>query len=169
MKTRKAIVESDPSIGGPTPTDQKQLVALLSGQHDLITIDDMTHELQDVKQQGNNVVADYSRHFQLHQRPAFHFLRSTPMNWPTEGRITSTFGLRHSPFRRKGNGEFQLRPRHIANGLGTPIHTTRPTASWKSCFLAGRLWICSSSSITETAIAPSTATTHSFWSRPAIM
>ena len=140
MKTRKAIVEADHSVGGPTSTDQRQLIALLNGQHDLITIDDMTHELQNVKAQGTDVMADFSQ-ISSYIKDQHDLFRARPTGWPTEGRITSPFGVRKSPF-EGGDGEFH-RGLDIANSLGTPVRTTADgvvqVASWQGGY--GRLVI----------------------------
>jgi len=137
MKTRKAIVESDHAMGGPTHIDQKQLLGLLSG-HPSANVDDMTTQLASVKQSGTDVLANFeeiSRYIQ-DQHDVF---RSTPHEWPTNGRLTSGYGVRKSPF-DDGEGEFH-RGIDIASALGTPVRATADgivrMASWQGGY--GRL------------------------------
>ncbi len=140
MKTRKAIVESDRAMGGPTVVDKKDLMNLVSGRRSTLSIDEMHSELQTVKQNGSDVISNYEEisEYIKDQRTIF---RTTPRDWPTLGRLTSVFGLRHSPFEQE-SGEFH-NGLDIANALGTPIHATADgvvqVASWQGGY--GRLVI----------------------------
>jgi hypothetical protein len=138
MKTKRAIVESqDPGMGGPTMMDRRELSGLFVRPSSL-DLNAMHGQLQTVKRTGSDVMAEFeeiSKYIQ-DQRELF---RTTPKGWPTEGRVTSPFGLRTSPFEREG-GEYH-HGLDIANKLGTPIRTTADgivkIASWQGGY--GRL------------------------------
>lgn len=140
MKTKKAIVEADHAMGGPTKTDSRQLVGLLSGNPTPETIDEMHSQLRDVKKSGSDVIANFEEisKYISEQRNIF---RATPRDWPVKGRLTSVFGHRASPFEEQ-RGEFH-RGLDIANDLGTPVKVTADgvvkIASWQGGY--GRLVI----------------------------
>ncbi len=121
MKSRKAIVESDKAMGGPTAMDRMALVDLMTGRRPSLRVEDMQTELADVKQTGDAVISNYSEisHYINDQRELF---RSTPLGWPTPGRITSGYGQRRDPF-EQAEGEFH-HGLDIANALGTPVKAT---------------------------------------------
>src|SRR5580704_9342747 len=60
MKSRKAIVESDKAMGGPTPVDSRALLAMLTGRQPSMRIEDMQSQLDDVKQTGSAVISNYT-------------------------------------------------------------------------------------------------------------
>jgi murein DD-endopeptidase MepM/ murein hydrolase activator NlpD len=140
MKTRKAIVESDRAMGGPTSADRKDLLDMVTGRRPALDIDRMHSQLQTVRQSGSDVISNFEEISQYidEQRQVF---RATPVAWPAVGRVTSAFGQRNDPFSRE-EGEFH-QGIDIANMLGTPIRATADgvvrVASWHGGY--GRLII----------------------------
>ena len=132
MKTRKAIVEGDRAMGGPTATDRRALLGMLTGSRPSIRVEDMQSQLAEVKHSGSAVISDFAEisGYIKDQRGLF---RATPRDWPVVGRITSTFGRRRDPF-EQAEGEFH-HGLDIANALGTPIKATADgvvmVASWQ--------------------------------------
>ncbi len=138
MKTRKAIVESDKAMGGPTPMDRTALLGMLTGSRPSLRVEDMQSQLADVRQTRDAVISNYSQisDYIKDQRELFH---STPMGWPVSGRVTSGYGQRRDPF-EQAEGEFH-HGIDIANSLGTPVKVTADgivrIASWQGGY--GRL------------------------------
>jgi murein DD-endopeptidase MepM/ murein hydrolase activator NlpD len=138
MKTKKAIVEKGGAMGGPTSGDRKELTRAVQGTP--ITLDEMSSQLEVVKRDGSDVVANFEEisKFIQDQHEVF---RATPLDWPTKGRLTSHFGHRKSPFENV-RGEFHA-GLDIANKAGTPVHATADgkvfLASWQGGY--GRLVI----------------------------
>lgn len=121
MKTRKAIVESDHGVGGPTKADSRELLGVITGRRPPLDLESVNNQLQDVKQTGSDVMNNFEEisKYIKEQRDIF---RSTPLDMPTQGRITSFFGHRKDPFEQE-EGEFH-HGLDIANALGTPVKTT---------------------------------------------
>ncbi|MFA5976016.1 MAG: M23 family metallopeptidase [Elusimicrobiota bacterium] len=138
MKTRKAIVESDRAMGGPSTGDRRDLLNLISGRRPTITVEEMHSQLQTVKQAGSDVISDFEE-ISKYIRDQHSIFRTTPRDWPTIGRLTSYFGRRNSPFDRE-EGEFH-NGLDIANSPNTPVHATADgvvqVASWNGGY--GRL------------------------------
>jgi len=138
MKTRKAIVESDHAMGGPTPVDRKDLLGVMGMRRQALSMDDMNTELKSVQQSGTEVMSNFGEISQYIQQQHTIY-RTTPRDWPVLGRLTSLFGRRHSPFDSE-EGEFHPGI-DIANALGTPVHSTADgvvtLASWQGGY--GRL------------------------------
>ena len=138
MKTRKAIVESDKAMGGPTAMDRRALLDMVTGRRPSLRVEDMQGQLADVKQTGHDVISNYSdiSNYIKDQRELF---RSSPLGWPVPGRVTSGFGQRRDPFEQV-EGEFH-HGLDIASSLGTPVKATADglirVASWQGGF--GRL------------------------------
>src|SRR4051812_14920560 len=88
MKTRKAIVQSDKAMGGPTAVDRQALLGMLTGRRPSLRVEDMQTQLADVKQSGTNVISNFAEisGYIKDQRGLF---RSMPRDWPVQGRITS--------------------------------------------------------------------------------
>ncbi len=144
MKTRKAIVENGKAVGGPTSGDRQELSSLLSGRRNPANLEHMSVQLQDMNKAGTDVLTDFQdiSHYIKDQHEIF---RATPMNWPTQGRLTSAFGLRRSPMQQEEVGEDrEFHPGiDIANTVGTPVQATADgvvqVASWQGGY--GRLVI----------------------------
>ncbi len=139
MKTKRAIVESENSVGGPTMADQKLLMNVVSGARNPATIEEMDTQLAAVHRSQSELISNFdeiSKYIQ-DQREAF---RSTPMGWPAEGRVTSTFGRRRDPFDNTRFQEFH-QGLDVANKAGTPVYATADgvvqVASWQGGY--GRL------------------------------
>jgi murein DD-endopeptidase MepM/ murein hydrolase activator NlpD len=140
MKTRKAIVQSDKAMGGPTAMDNRALLGMLTGRRPSLRVEDMQTQLADVKQTREVVLSNYSEisDYIKNERELF---RSSPLGWPVPGHITSGFGHRRDPF-EQADGEFH-RGLDIANSLGTPVKATADgivqLASWQGGY--GRMVI----------------------------
>ena len=139
MKTRKAIVQSDQAaMGGPTRADEKQISGVLIGRRSSFNIDEMNNQLKEVKENGSEVMANFQE-ISKYIKDQHAEYRSTPMDWPTVGRVTSTFGQRKDPF-GDADGEFH-KGLDIAAKLGTPVRATADgvvkIASWQGGY--GRL------------------------------
>ncbi len=138
MKTRKAIVESDKAMGGPTTNDRGALLDMVTGRRPSLRVEDMHTQLADVKRTGTDVLSNFSEisSYIKDQRELF---RSSPLGWPVSGRVTSGFGQRRDPFEQV-EGEFH-HGLDIANVLGTPVKATADgtvkLASWQGGY--GRL------------------------------
>src|SRR5579862_3505268 len=80
MKSRKAIVESDKAMGGPTAMDRRDLLNMLTGRTPSLRVEDMQVELATVKQSGHDVMANFSdiSSYINDQRELF---RATPSGW----------------------------------------------------------------------------------------
>jgi murein DD-endopeptidase MepM/ murein hydrolase activator NlpD len=140
MKTKKAIVESDNAMGGPTSMDSKALLGMVTGRRPELRLEDIRTELDVVKQSGTDVISNYEEiaSYIKDQRELF---RATPVGWPSQGRITSSFGHRRDPF-EQADGEFH-HGLDIASALGTPVKATADgvvkIASWHGGY--GRLMV----------------------------
>jgi len=141
MKTRKAIVEStDKAMGGPTAMDNRALIGMLTGRRPSLRVEDMQSQLADVEQSGTAVISNF-KEISSYIKDQRELFRSTPIDWPVRGRITSGFGHRRDPF-EQADGEFH-RGLDIANALGSPIKATADgvvlVASWQGGY--GRMVI----------------------------
>src|SRR6266478_278954 len=58
MKTRKAIVQSDKAMGGPTAVDRQDLLDMVTGRRPSLRVEDMQGQLADVKQTGHDVISN---------------------------------------------------------------------------------------------------------------
>jgi murein DD-endopeptidase MepM/ murein hydrolase activator NlpD len=142
MKTRSAIVQSN-GVGGPTNVDLKQLSNQLTGRQDNVTVQDVHDQLAMVKQAESDVTMDFQE-ISRYIKDQHDLWLSTPLSWPTEGHVTSPFGVRKLPGEDEDfpGTEFH-RGIDIANRLGTPVHATADgiirIASWQGGY--GRLII----------------------------
>jgi murein DD-endopeptidase MepM/ murein hydrolase activator NlpD len=138
MKSRKAIVESDKAMGGPTAMDRAALINMLAGRRPSLRVEDMQAQLAVVKQSGSDVMNNFSE-ISTYIKDQRDLFRATPRGWPTTGRITSGYGQRRDPF-EQAEGEFH-HGLDIANALGTPVKATADgivqLASWQGGY--GRL------------------------------
>lgn len=140
MKNRKAIIEADHAMGGPESRDQKQLSRLLSG-HPNFEVRDVADQLEGVQREGQSVIASFEE-ISSYVKEQHDIFRAKPLKWPTEGRLTSFFGVRKSPLDDWQEHEFH-RGIDIANEMGTPVRVTADgvvhIASWQGGY--GRLVI----------------------------
>src|SRR4051812_18069665 len=77
MKTRKAIVESDRAVGGPTAMDRRALMDLMTGRRPSLRVEDMQSQLADVKLSGDNVITNFSE-ISTYIKDQRELFRSTP-------------------------------------------------------------------------------------------
>ena len=70
MKTRKAIVESDKGMGGPTALDNRALIGMLTGRRPSLRVEDMQTQLADVEQSGQCGHLQFHGYLELYQGPA---------------------------------------------------------------------------------------------------
>jgi len=71
---------------------------------------------------------DQAKQIRAHMEPIIHRWNHTPSIWPTAGYLSSSFGLRITPFSRANESDEGLLGYHsgfdITNSEGTPIQTT---------------------------------------------
>ncbi len=140
MKTRKNIIESDSAVGGAAVTDQKILSRLMAGRN--VQIQDVSYQLASVQRDSNNLLSNFQA-ITEYIKDEHNLFRATPRAMPVEGRLTSFFGVRHSPMdETEERAEFH-RGIDIANNVGTPVCATADgvvrMASWQGGY--GRLVI----------------------------
>ena len=145
MKTRKAIVTADNAVGGPGRADQKQLAHLLNDRSENLNIVDVKEQFEDMQRAGNSVLDNFQE-ISNYIKDQHELFRATPLSWPTQGHLTSYFGVRKFPLdsidSEEHSKEFH-RGIDIANGDGTPVRATADgvvrLASWQGGY--GRLII----------------------------
>jgi murein DD-endopeptidase MepM/ murein hydrolase activator NlpD len=145
MKTRKAIVTSENGVGGAMRADQKELAALLHEGHPAnLNMEDIKQQFDDMQKVGNDLLQSYEE-ISNYIKDQQELYRATPLNWPTQGRLTSYFGARKFPMSDADAVEFEEFHRgiDIANSKGTPVRATADgtvrIASWQGGY--GRLVI----------------------------
>jgi murein DD-endopeptidase MepM/ murein hydrolase activator NlpD len=139
MKTRKAIVQNENALGGAMIADQKQLANLLNSQSATsLTMEDIKAQFDSMQKAGEDVLQNYQE-ISSYIKDQQELYRATPMDWPTQGRLTSYFGVRKFPL-DFDHHEFH-RGIDIANKEGTPVRVTADgtvrIASWQGGY--GRL------------------------------
>ncbi|MBI4057566.1 MAG: M23 family metallopeptidase [Elusimicrobia bacterium] len=136
MQSRKAIIEEE-GIGGPLSQDRFDLKRIWSGK-----VSEVPQPL--IHKRAREIHTESVRRLASFQEIAWYvanarsLYQSTPNIWPTEGRITSPFGYRFSPFGFYGegeNGEFHSGI-DLANQADTPVYATAEgvvrVARWSS-------------------------------------
>ena len=125
MGARQAIIETDEplGVGGPTALDSMSLrEQFMAGREpDLKAVH---REAERVRRETESRLASFQEiaWYIAQQRTLF---RSTPNSWPAEGRITSPFGYRFSPFRGDEEfGEFHPGLDIASNLRDAPIRAT---------------------------------------------
>ncbi len=144
MKTRKAIVQSDGAVGGPGVADQKQLAYLLNGHTENLNMEDVKEQFDDMQKAGESVLHNFQE-ISVFIKDQHELFRATPINWPTQGRLTSFFGFRKFPLDSIESDGEHAREFHrcidIANAEGTPVQATADgvvrISSWQGGY--GRL------------------------------
>ncbi len=120
MKSKKAIIEEEAS-GGPSISDQENLIKLLQGKIQEIDRKDVENNIVLLNKIINERIES------LHEITKYiedqrSLYRSTPNIWPVEGRITSFYGSRAHPWTE---GERDFHPGlDIAAEYGTPVRAT---------------------------------------------
>lgn len=126
MKSRSAIVQSEEGMGGPTALDRWNLLQRLQNDPLKVNQSEIRRSLVAVRRESQQRLASFQEiaWYITNKRSLY---RSTPIGWPTEGRITSKFGYRFSPI-LASNGESEGGQFHsgidIANSADTPILAT---------------------------------------------
>lgn len=124
MGSRERILQEEEALGGPSPADRRLLTRLLS---DAVRVPQpaMRQSLQQVRVESERRLASFQEiaWYITNQRSLF---RSTPNAWPTEGRITSGYGYRFSPFNERTghHSGFFHEGIDLANSPDTPITAT---------------------------------------------
>lgn len=124
MQNRRSIIESEEGVGGPAMPDRLDIGRHLQGKSAQINQAAIRKSLVALRQESQQRLASF-------QEIAWHItnersvFRATPLGWPTEGRITSTFGYRFSPVMgvEAESGEFHS-GLDIANNPDTPVICT---------------------------------------------
>src|SRR5581483_4494362 len=125
MRSRRAIVESEEGMGGPTALDRWNLLQRLQQNPLNVSQTEIRRSLQAVRRESQQRLASFQEiaWYITNKRSLY---RATPIGWPTEGRITSKFGYRFSPINNGGEaegGQFHSGI-DIANSPDTPILAT---------------------------------------------
>ncbi len=138
MPSRKEIIQSkktdnlDKASGGADLTDQIILEKLLAGRLNELTTEELKGNLANLYTEGNNCLTG-SREIEEFIENLHSNWLATPNCWPTNGKITSFFGLRENPI--SFNQEFH-QGLDIANSKNTPVYATADgivkLADWES-------------------------------------
>jgi biotin carboxyl carrier protein len=124
MGSREAIIQSEHSplqnAGGPTAQETQDLQNLLEGRVAEMSIEDVARHLQALRSETEKRLASFEeiKAKIRHERDVF---RATPNMWPTNGRVSSHFGGRLSPF--SGLEEWHNGV-DIASPAGHPVRAT---------------------------------------------
>lgn len=125
MGSRRAIIESEEGVGGPAAPDRLDLLRQLRGSPARIDPSLIRASLQALRRQSQQRLASFQE-IAWYVTTKRSLYRSTPLGWPTEGRVSSTFGYRFSPagsFEEGESSEFHS-GLDIANNADTPILAT---------------------------------------------
>jgi murein DD-endopeptidase MepM/ murein hydrolase activator NlpD len=125
MRERRAIIESEEGMGGPSVSDRMSLSRLLGNDPIRASQPEIRRSLEAMRQESQKRVASFQE-IAWHITNERSLYRAVPNVWPTEGRVTSHFGYRFSPLPRTEDpesGEFHPGV-DIANNADTPIFAT---------------------------------------------
>lgn len=136
MKSRRVIVEQGEALGGPGEDELIDVKALLASKGKDIRQQVLRRQALFMAQETRERLASFQEiaWYISNQRNKF---QSTPNIWPTDGRITSRFGYRLSPF-RGGEHEREHHPGiDIANSADTPVVATADGAVRRAGWTGG--------------------------------
>jgi murein DD-endopeptidase MepM/ murein hydrolase activator NlpD len=122
LGSKRAIVEGS-SAGGPTGQDRLDL-ARLAGSPEKVGADEMQREVDTLRRESEERLASFQEiTWYITKQQALYL--ATPDIWPTDGRITSPFGYRFSPFGSDESfGEFHPGVDIANDAASTPILAT---------------------------------------------
>jgi murein DD-endopeptidase MepM/ murein hydrolase activator NlpD len=125
LRTRKAIIEDDSvdkflGEGGPTEAQANALLSLLSGSANPINYAVLTKQTNLLNEQYKYMQKSYTEIIS-HIKQQRTLFMATPRGYPTEGTISSYYGLRRNPFFNTNDFHFGV---DIANVRNTPIRVT---------------------------------------------
>lgn len=124
MPTKAAIIETGEGEGGPAAWDQRDILRRFADDPAHESPEPLEKTLEELKARSRARVDSTAEIFRYvdKKRSLFH---ATPLGWPTQGRITSSFGYRLSPIGAQEGDFDEFHPGlDIANRSGTAITAT---------------------------------------------
>lgn len=125
MRNRQDIIEGG-ALGGPSARERMESQLFGVSPEKLSTVE-VKRQLTTLRRESDSRLASFQEisWYIIHQRRLY---RATPSIWPANGRVTSPFGYRFSPFVRNSNNGEHFGEFHpgldIANATVTPIVAT---------------------------------------------
>jgi len=138
MKSRENVVEPDSGLGGPTLKDRSSLGALGAPGARLSQVE-LRKKMHALRRESERRLASFQE-ISWYITNNRNLTRATPNIWPSQGRLTSGFGYRFSPFQKRAglHSGAMHEGVDIANKPDTPIVATADGvvryAGWMSGF-----------------------------------